>query len=234
MAQQWLRTLPGRQRGTRHPAVMVFQEAFGVNGHIREVCQRFAREGFLAVAPELFHQTAPGFEGSYDDFQSTHPRISALTNDNLERDILATYVWIHAQPEVQEERIASIGFCMGGVGLLSCKFVRAACGRDFILWWWNRTGKSWSAEKIQMPTLFFWGGRAQHIGWCQIASVTAPMKNTDKSFANVVFSGGHHSFFSDDCRTYHRKAATEGWALTLTFMDESVDPSGPSKSKYRA
>jgi len=72
------------------------------------------------------------------------------------------------------------------------------------------------------------------MGSDQIASVTAAMRNTGKSSANVVFSGGHHGFFSDDCRTYHRKAATEGWALTLTFMDESVDPSGPSKSKYRA
>src|SRR5579862_2616685 len=48
--------------------LMVFQEAFGVNAHIRDVTERFAREGYLAIAPELFHRTGPGFEGRYDDF----------------------------------------------------------------------------------------------------------------------------------------------------------------------
>jgi len=53
------------------PGVLVFQEAFGVNAHIRDVTQRIAREGYVAIAPELFHRsTAPGFEGRYDDFQS--------------------------------------------------------------------------------------------------------------------------------------------------------------------
>ena len=46
------------------PGLLVFQEAFGVNGHIRDITQRFAREGFIAIAPELFHRTGPGFEGA--------------------------------------------------------------------------------------------------------------------------------------------------------------------------
>ena len=50
--------------------LLVFQEAFGVNAHMRDVTERFARKGYLAVAPELFHRTEPGFEGCYDDFPS--------------------------------------------------------------------------------------------------------------------------------------------------------------------
>ena len=52
----------------RRPGLLVFQEAFGVNAHIRDVAERFARQGYVAIAPELFHRTAPGFEGAYNDF----------------------------------------------------------------------------------------------------------------------------------------------------------------------
>ena len=47
------------------PGLLVFQEAFGVNAHIRDVTERFAREGYLAISPELFHRTAPGLEAGY-------------------------------------------------------------------------------------------------------------------------------------------------------------------------
>ena len=50
--------------------LIIGQEAFGVNAHIRDVTERFARKGFIALAPEFFHRTAPGFEGRYDDFQA--------------------------------------------------------------------------------------------------------------------------------------------------------------------
>ena len=57
------------EHGGPHPGLLVFQEAFGVNHHIRNVTERFAAEGYVAIAPELFHRTAPpGFEGSYTDF----------------------------------------------------------------------------------------------------------------------------------------------------------------------
>lgn len=82
------------QDATKHPGIMVFQEAFGVNAYIRDVADRFAKEGFTAIAPELFHRTGPGFEGSYTDFAQTQQHISKLTNDNLESDVKAAYEWL--------------------------------------------------------------------------------------------------------------------------------------------
>ena len=49
--------------GVAHPGILIFQEAFGVNAHVRDITARFAGEGYLAIAPELFHRTGPGFEG---------------------------------------------------------------------------------------------------------------------------------------------------------------------------
>src|ERR1700756_4449553 len=73
--------------------LLVMQEAFGVNAHIRDVTERFAREGYLAVAPELFHRTGPGFEGRYDDFPSAVAHMQALKVPELEADFHATYAW---------------------------------------------------------------------------------------------------------------------------------------------
>src|SRR5215467_14110997 len=80
--------------GGPHPGLIVFQEAFGVNSHIRNVTDRFAAQGYVAIAPELFHRTAPpGFRGNYSDFASMLPHREALTTEAAEADVHATYDW---------------------------------------------------------------------------------------------------------------------------------------------
>src|ERR1700679_669165 len=70
------------------PAVIVFQEAFGVNGHIRNVADKIAKEGYLAIAPELFHHSAaPGAEFAYGDFAPIMPHFQAITVEGLSADI---------------------------------------------------------------------------------------------------------------------------------------------------
>src|SRR5580700_233313 len=69
--------------------LLVFQEAFGVNTHIRDVTERFAREGYLSISPELFHRTAPGLEAGYNDFGAVMPHMQALTDASLTADIQA-------------------------------------------------------------------------------------------------------------------------------------------------
>src|SRR3954467_8667867 len=91
--------------------LLVFQEAFGVNSHIRNVAERFAREGCLSIAPELFHRTPPGFEGSYTDFGAVRAHMAALTIDGLLADFRAAHDWLKAQRA--DLPIAAIGYCMG-------------------------------------------------------------------------------------------------------------------------
>ena len=79
--------------GSARRGLLVFQEAFGVNAHIRDVTERFARLGFLAIAPELFHREAPGFEGSYTDRAAVMPLLQSLTEPGMEADVRAAYGW---------------------------------------------------------------------------------------------------------------------------------------------
>jgi carboxymethylenebutenolidase len=106
--------------GGPYPGLMVFQEAFGVNSHIRNVTERFAEQGYVPVALELFHRTAPaGFEGNYNDFPSVMPHYQAVTNKVAEADVKATYKWLHSNSQVRADAISCVGFCMGGTGFVS-------------------------------------------------------------------------------------------------------------------
>jgi len=95
------------------PGVMLFQEAFGVNDHIRDVARRIAAEGYVVMAPELYHRTGPGFVCSYTDFSAAREHIQALTLEGLEADIRATAAALSAHPACKPDQLASIGFCLG-------------------------------------------------------------------------------------------------------------------------
>ncbi len=93
-------------------AVIVLQEAFGVNDHIRNVADRFSDEGYLAVAPQLFHRDGSP-EIPYDDFQAALPYMGNLTKQGLTNDLNATIDFL-ATLGFGAPNIAVVGFCMGG------------------------------------------------------------------------------------------------------------------------
>ena len=126
-----MRAYVAHPEGAPRAGIMVFQEIFGVNAHIRDVTERFAREGYLAVAPELFHRTGPGFESGYTDMNPGRTHAQATTDDGLTVDIKATFDWIKHSAGAQFP-VASIGFCMGGrVACLSSMVAPLACAISY-------------------------------------------------------------------------------------------------------
>ena len=119
--------------GDKSPGLMIFQEAFGVTAHIRDVAARFARQGYVAIAPELFHRTAPGAELSYTDFPAVMPHMQALTNENQQSDIRAAFSWLQKDSQADSDRVGCIGFCMGGANILSGVWGCSAASRCFVL-----------------------------------------------------------------------------------------------------
>src|SRR2546421_11607221 len=90
------------------PAVVIAQEAFGVNTHIRDVCRRFAGEGYVALAPDMYHRTGRLLTYAYDDPQRREP-FSALTNAGIESDINAALSYLGKLPQVDAGRIGIVG-----------------------------------------------------------------------------------------------------------------------------
>jgi carboxymethylenebutenolidase len=209
-----------RPEAKKAPGLIVFQEAFGVNDHIKDVTRRFAEQGYMAAAPELFHRTAPpGFTGSYGDFASLAPHFQAVTTDGIANDARTVFDWLMKDSQVDHTHIGSIGFCMGG----RCSFIANAklplqaavsfYGGGMV------PALLDLATDENAPILFFWGGLDQHITAEHRNAVAGAMTKAGKPYINVEISDANHAFFCDARPSYNAVAAKHAWALTLSFLE---------------
>jgi len=214
------RLFVARPNTSNGAAVLVFQEAFGVNGHIRDVAQRFADLGYLAVAPELFHRTAErGFEAGYDDYDKLRPHLDALTPEGQIEDASDAFEFAAAQPGIDRSRIACIGFCMGG----RASFLANAALelRAAISFYGGGIAPALldRAEKQHGALLMFWGGKDAHIPPQQYRAVADALTAAGKEHTQVVPSYADHGFFCDRRAAYNSKAAAQAWALSRAFLE---------------
>jgi carboxymethylenebutenolidase len=204
--------------GGKLPGLLVFQEAFGVNPHIRDVTQRFAKQGYVAISPELFHRSGPGFEGTYNNFPACMPHMQALTPEGLISDAKAAFDWLQKSPRVLPNRTASVGFCMGGrVSFLANSALPLQAAISF---YGGRIAPDLLPRVAQSyaPMLFFWGALDSHIPPDQIRSVIDAMKEAKKTYVSVEFSDADHGFFCDARPSYKETAAKQAWDLSLRFL----------------
>lgn len=217
-----MRAYVARPAGKPRAGLMVFQEAFGVNPHIRDLAERFAGQGYLAIAPELFHRTAPGFDCSYTDFPSALPHMQALTEAGLTADIRAAFDWV--QSESKGLPIGAIGYCMGGrTACQAALTVPVACA---VSYYGGGIAPSPMFPNLidrlkdaKAPVMFFWGGKDGHIGPEAVDAVTGAMRTAGKPYVNVVFSEADHGFFCDARASYNAAASAQAWPLTLAFLE---------------
>jgi carboxymethylenebutenolidase len=201
------------------PGLILFQEAFGVNHHIRQVADRFAKEGFVVIAPELFHRTAPkGFEVDYNNFPEAMPHYSALTNEGLEADIKASYQWLTTQ-HIATDKIFSIGYCLGGrVSFLANAVLPLKAAISYYGGGVDQLADK--AKDLHGKHLFFWGGKDQHIKAENINTITTALDDAGKDYINVKLSYADHGFNCDARASYNAVASKEALALTLAFLRE--------------
>jgi carboxymethylenebutenolidase len=207
------------ERGGPHPGLLLFQEAFGVNHHIRSVSDRFAAEGYVVIAPELFHGTAPpGFEGSYTDFPSLKAHYEAMTTETAEADLRSAHEWLSSNAKVKADEISSVGFCMGGrVSFLANSVVPLRSAVSFY-GGGIAPGLLDRAAKLGAPSLLIWGGLDKRITAEYRKAVTDALSAQQKVYVNVEFSGADHGFFCDERAAYEPHSAAQAWALTLEFL----------------
>jgi carboxymethylenebutenolidase len=207
------------ERDGPHPGLLVFQEAFGVNHHIRDVCERFAAEGYVAMAPELFHRTAPaGFEGSYADFSAVMPHARAVTTETAEADIRAAYEWLRSRAEVKAGDISCVGFCLGGrASFIANSLVPLHAAVSFY-GGGIAPGLLDRASRLEAPSLFIWGGLDKHITPEHRRAVLEALSGAKKIYVNAEFSRADHGFFCDERAAYEAHSARQAWALTLEFL----------------
>jgi carboxymethylenebutenolidase len=197
--------------------ILVFQEAFGVNNHIKNIARRLAQEGYFAVAPELFHRTLPqGGTMPYpanNDFSSIAPHINAITREKSLADLEAAYDWLKG--ELKSDKIGCVGFCMGGSTSFTANSrlpLKAA-----VSFYGSRIMQNFDlAPEQKAPLLLVWGGRDQGSPPEKLAELAKAL--AEKNFVQAVFSEAGHAFNCDERPSYHPASAATAWAMTLGFF----------------
>jgi carboxymethylenebutenolidase len=200
------------------PAIIVLQEVFGVNHHIRSVTERFAREGYLAVAAEMYHRTAPGFEGSYTHMEPSMEQRKKMTREGIRADLEAVYHWLQNDAGTKSDHIGSVGYCMGGslsFGINTLVPLQAA-----VSYYGAGIPASWldDVDKLHAPMILYWGMLDKHIGIEEPRKIADRMHAAGKKFTSVDFSFADHGFNCDERASYNPEASRQAWALTLAFF----------------
>ena len=214
---------PDSPKGT---AVVVIQEAFGVNDHIEDVTRRFAAEGHLAVAPALFHR-AGGGTASYDDFSKVLPLFEGLTDEGIVMDVDAALDFVSGTG-IGHERTGIVGFCMGGrvtflvalerrlgaaVGFYGGGIVTARFPQFPALV--DRTAE------LQTPWLGLFGDLDGSIPVEDVEVLRARLDDEATVAHQVVrYADADHGFHCEVRPSFNQEASSDAWRRTLAWFDE--------------
>lgn len=206
-----------------HPGIIVLQEAMGVNAQLRGVADRYAELGFVAIAPDLFHRIDPGFETSELNMDVLMPFIRAMTADAFALDTAAAYKWLTTEGEVALDKVAAMGFCMGGRAAFVANSVVPLAAA--ISYYGSGIAPALldRVPKVHGPHLFFWGGRDKGIPPEQRRAVADAMREAGKKFVDVEFSDCDHVFFNETVPArYNEAAARQSWGLGIAFLEDAL------------
>ena len=207
--------------GEQGPATIVLQEWWGLEGHIRSVCDRLAAEGFYALAPDLF-------EGETTTQPSeAEQKLMALSMEKAEPQMCGAAEYLSKQPGFEGKGVGALGFCLGG-GLsvwaaATCPQITAAVSYYYVM----PHGKP-DFSKIKGPVLGHFGTADEFIKHDEAQALEAELREAGVETTFHYYDGNGHAFFNDLDRlgTYDPAAATVSWERSVSFLRGALLPAG--------
>ncbi|MEM8639593.1 MAG: dienelactone hydrolase family protein [Cyanobacteria bacterium P01_G01_bin.54] len=214
---------PGQDPG-QYPGVVVIQEIFGVNSHIRSVAERLAQSGYVAIAPAIYQRTAPGFEVGYTEADIVEGRKHKVltTAPQLLADIQSAIAQLQARPNVKPGGVGTIGFCFGGhVAYLAATLPNVKATASFY-----GAGIAVMTPGGGEPTLnrtaeihgaidCFFGNEDPLIPPEQVEQIAAALKAHQIDHRIFCYDGAGHGFCCDQRADYRATAAQDAWQKML-------------------
>lgn len=208
--------------GTPSAAVVVIQEAFGVNDHIQDVTRRFAAAGYRAVSPHLFHRSGDP-ELGYTDFDKLMPHMQALTEAGLLADIEATLAYLSTEG-FEPSKIGVVGFCMGGsvTFLAAARYKLGAAvtfyGGGVSEGRFGMPSLSEMGPSLQTPWLGLFGDLDHGIPVEDVEVLRSESGKADVDAEIVRYAEAGHGFHCDKRPDYHEESAKDAWSRTLDWF----------------
>jgi carboxymethylenebutenolidase len=204
--------------GTPRGRVVVVQEIFGVNRHIRSVCDRLAEAGYVALAPQIFDRITPNFETGYSEMEVAKAReyIAKIDWAKVMEDTRAAYNALK-----REGPVAILGFCMGGsVAYLGATRIE---GMAAAVCYYGGQIIRHIDEKPRCPVQMHFGELDTHIPLSDVET----MRQKRPEVEIHVYPGAGHGFHCDERGSYEPKSAKQAWDRSLAFLSRSFAAAGP-------
>jgi carboxymethylenebutenolidase len=199
------------------PATIVLQEWWGVDEHVRSICDRLAGEGFYALAPDLYRgetTTQPS---------EAEQKMMALSMDQAEKDMCGAADFLGSQPGVQGSGVGSVGFCLGG-GLslwaaATCPNIAAAVSYYYVM----PHGRP-NFAGIKGPVLGHFGTGDQFVPVEAAQELESELRDAGADTTFHYYDGAGHAFFNDTNRmgTYDAELAQSSWERTVDFLRSAL------------
>jgi carboxymethylenebutenolidase len=213
--------------GASFPVVIVIQEIFGVHEYIRDVCRRFAKRGYLAVAPDLY--VRQGDVSQMADINEIVTKVVAKVPDaQVMSDLDATVKWAGQSGKGDVTRLGVTGFCWGGrMTWLYCAHnptVKAG-----VAWYGRLVGEKTAlmpsypidvAAALKVPVLGLYGAEDQGIPLDTVERMRSALKAAGSTSEIIVYPGAPHGFHADYRPSYRKEAAEDGWRRMLAWFTQ--------------
>lgn len=195
--------------GSPKGAIVVIQEIFGVNHHIRSVCDRLAAEGYVAIAPAIFDRSQPNFQSGYspDEVANARKFIASPDWPAMLRDTQAA---IDAVKNVGA--VGIIGFCLGG----SIAYAAATklSGLSAAVGYYGGAIVRFADDKPKVPTQLHFGEKDAGIPLTDVETI----KSKRPEVEIFVYPGAQHGFHCDERASYDKTSADTAWPRSLAFF----------------
>lgn len=201
--------------------IVLIQEIFGVNEHIRSVAEQYAADGYVVLVPDLFWRTAPRIELKYEgaDQQRAYEIYQSLDHAKVMSDIGLTAKVLRALPEV-EGKVAAVGYCLGG--LLTYKAAADGLVDVAVAYYGGGIqGQLGRAADITIPLQMHFGGADGNIPADAVKNIAETFENNEKVEIHV-YPGADHGFNCSHRGSYNQRAATQAHGNTLIFLSENL------------
>ena len=215
--------------GKNFPIVLVLQEIFGVHEHIQDICRRFAKLGYLAIAPEMFARL--GDVSQLSNIQEIRKVVSKVPDAQVMSDLDATVAWAASSAKGNINKLGITGFCWGGriVWLYAAHNPKVKAG---VAWYGRLVGENTPltpkhpvdiAAGLKVPILGLYGGNDDGIPVETVEQMRKALKAGGNTSEIVLYPDTPHAFFADYRPSYRKEQAEDGWKrLQAWFKQHGV------------
>lgn len=198
------------------PGVIVLQEWWGLVDHIMDVCDRFAAEGFTALAPDLYHGESTA---SPDDAGKL---MMAINIDKTEQDMRGAIAYLLSRDETKGDKVGTVGFCMGGQLSLYAACANPQVGACVIYYGIHPHVKP-DIANLQAPVLGFFGEKDAMVTPEIARALEKQLKDAGKSVEIHIYPGADHAFFNDSrTEVYNKEFANDTWERMLALYRDNL------------